>query len=303
MATAQDGVSGKNVIEGDDFGIFILMPEISEQCHRRLPGFGRRHEMSEDLLRKLQLLEEDYLSQPPVVQKADLQEINRIRSQLGMPLVDARLKENATAAVEEDAKEEARPESKKLPDHTEAREIYQAYLKKMEELEVHRAYAERVARATEAPAQTPVRPLATMGTGGGPLLCDHCGKPMVLEGGSFHGQTADVAWKRNPRDNWTSWILGGMVVEIQTNGTLRIYHGYPGRNRDCCNIASRENEKARAEFDSSKCAEKMPMILAFIEQEFPDMTEEEHTDLVNKILDTMYDYDPGIGINRPGGEG
>src|SRR5947207_2174446 len=100
--------------------------------------------MSEDLLRKLQLLEEDYLLQPLVVQQADLKEINHLRSQLGMPLVDARLNEMGAAAVEEEAK----PEPEKGQDHTEARDIYQAYLQKMEELEVHRAYADQVAQAT-----------------------------------------------------------------------------------------------------------------------------------------------------------
>jgi hypothetical protein len=256
--------------------------------------------MSEDLLRKLQLLEEDYLGMPPVVQQADLQEINQIRSQLGMPLVDARLKAMGTAAVEEDEAEEARPEPKKVQDHTEAREVYQAYRKKLEELEVHRAYAEQVARATEGLGQTPVRPLATMGTNGGPLLCDHCGKPIVLEGGTFHGVAADAAWEQSPRENWTSWILGGMVVEIQTNGTLRIYHGYPRSNdKHCCNIASRQDDKARAEFDSSKRSEKRPMLMAFIEQEFSAMPREEQLDLLSNILDTMYEYDPGIGVNRP----
>ena len=42
--------------------------------------------MSEDLLRKLQLLEDEYAGQPPVVRQADLREINQIRAQLGMPL-------------------------------------------------------------------------------------------------------------------------------------------------------------------------------------------------------------------------
>src|SRR5262245_5476157 len=256
--------------------------------------------MTEELLHKLQLLEEDYMGQPTVVQQADLREINQIRSQLGMPLVDARLNTIADA-VKEDAEEEARPEPEEVLDHTEAREVYQAYLKKIEELEVQRAYAEQVARATAGHGQTPVRPLATMGTNGGPLLCDHCGKPIVLEGGKFHGVAADAAWKRNPSDSWTSWILGGMVVQIQTNGTLRIYHGYPGRaNNHCCNVASQEDKKAREKFRSGKGSEKLNMILAFLEHEFPDRTGEEHYDLLSKILDTMYAYDPGIGINRPG---
>jgi hypothetical protein len=258
--------------------------------------------MSEDMLRKLQLLEEDYAYQPVVAQQADLREINQIRSLLGMPLVDARLNEIVNAATEEDVAE-AKPEPEEMQDHTEAREIYQAYLKKIEELEVHRTYADQVAEATAGHGQTPVRPLATMGTNGGPLLCDHCGKPIVLEGGRFHGVAADVAWKENPCDNWTSWILGGMVVEIQTNGTLRIYHGYPGRNdKQCCNVASREGEEARARFDSSERSEKRVLLRAFLEHEFPDMTRDEHLDLLSKILDTMYGYDPGLGINRPGRE-
>jgi len=256
--------------------------------------------MSEDLLRKLQLMEEDYVGQPPVVQQKDLREINQIRTQLGLPLVDAGLKEiGAAAAVEEEAK----PAPEEVQDYTEAREVYQAYLRKIKELEAHRAYAEQVVKATNGPGRTPVRPLATMGTNGGPLLCDHCGKPIVLEGGSFHGVAADVAWQKNPRDNWTSWILGGMVVEIQTNDTLRIYHGYPGRNNNhCCNIASREHEKARAKFVSSKDDEKETMIFAFLEHEFPDMRSQERLDLLNHILNTLYDYDPGIGINRPSRE-
>ena len=252
--------------------------------------------MSEDLLRKLRMLEEDYADQPLVVQKADLQEINQIRSQLGMPLVDAHLNAIGVTA----AKEVAKPEPVEVPDHTEAHEIYQAYLKKVAELDVHRAYAEQVVKATAGRGQTPVRPLATMGTNGGPLLCDHCGKPIVLEGGRFHGVTADDAWKKHPTDSWTSWILGGMVVEIQTNGTLRIYHGYPGRNTNhCCNVASREDNQARTKFESGKAREKHKMMLAFIVHEFPDMTKAEQLKLLSQILDTMFSYDPGIGVNRP----
>jgi hypothetical protein len=252
--------------------------------------------MSEELRRKLQMLEGDYLGQPPVAQQGDLREINQIRSQLGLPLVDAQLNEIGATAV----KEEAKPEPEAVPDHTEAREIYQAYLKKIEELEPHQTYAEQIVEATAGRGQTPVRPLAIMGTNGGPLLCDHCGKPIVLEGGRYNGMAADAAWKKHPRDTWKSWILGGMVVEIQTNGTLRIYHGYPGRNDNhCCNVASREDKKARAAFESNEGAEKEDMILTFLEHEFPDRTEEERLDLLNKILGTLYLYDPGIGVNRP----
>lgn len=257
--------------------------------------------MSEELLQKLQFLEEDYLSQPPAVQQTDLQEINKIRSRLGMPLVDAQLRQIG-APVEEEVEEEPQPEPEEVPDHSEAQEIYKAYLKKKEELELHQAYADKVAKATAGAGMTPVRPLAVMGTDGGALLCDYCKKPIVLEGGNYHGVTADVAWKRtkNPPDNWRSYILGGMVVEIETNGTLRIYHGYPGHGSNyCCNIAAREDEQARSEFDASKRIQKRPMVSAFVEAEFPEMTREERLVLVNDILDTMYKYDPGIGVNRP----
>jgi hypothetical protein len=253
--------------------------------------------MSEDLLRKLQFLQDDYPGQPLIVQRADLGEINQIRAQLGMPFVDARLNEIGVASA---VIETAPPEPAKAQDHTEAREVYQAFLKKMAELEAHRVYADLVADATAGTGQTPVRPLATMGTDGGPLLCDHCGKAIVLEGGHFHGQTADVAWKENPSEEWISWILGGMVVEIQTNGTLRIYHGYPGRRNDCCELAVLEHQEAQARFAAGQGTEKEDMIRAFLECEFPDMPEEERLDLLSKILETMYSYDPGIGINRPG---
>jgi hypothetical protein len=257
--------------------------------------------MSDDLLRQLRVLEEEYAGQPPVVQQADLRTINQLRSRLGMPPVDARLKE--AGAAEGAAKPEpAKAAPEEGPDHTEAREVYRAYLKKEEELEAHRAYAEQVVRATAGRGQTPVRPLATLGTGGGPLLCDRCRKPMVLEGGPSHGAAADQAWRRSPRDGWTSWILGGMVVEVQTNGTLRIYHGYPGRNdRQCCNAARREDERARAEFGPGKGGEKQGMILAFLEHEFPDLGPAERLGLLSKMLDAMYSYDPGVGVNRPGG--
>lgn len=253
--------------------------------------------MSRELRRKLKVLEADYPGQPLVAQREDLHEINRIRTRLGLPLVDARLKEVGAPGP---AAEPPRPPAAPPRDHSAARALYQEYLKRVAELEPHRAYAERVARATSGPGQTPVRPLATMGTGGGPLLCDHCGKPIVLEGGRFHGVPADVAWARDPRDRWTSWILGGMVVEIQTNGTLRIYHGYPGGNaKHCCNAASRADTKAREAFGPRRGADQFMPLLAFFEDEFPDLTDRARQGLANEVLDALFAYDPGLGANRP----
>lgn len=254
--------------------------------------------MSDELLRKLRDLEEDYFEMPAVVRRSDLKEINQLRADLGLPQVDDRLKELGEVAADEPALAES-VEAAPVEDHSEARAIYEAWQRKNEELKVLREYADRVASATAGGGQTPVRPLATMGQNG-PLLCDHCGKPMILEGGRFNGMFADDAWKQKPRGDWQSFILGGMVVEIQTNGTLRIYHGYPSRNsNDCCNAAAAEDEKARAEFDLSIRIEKLPILTAFIASEFPDLSETEQTSLLNEIVGTMYSYDPGPGINRP----
>ena len=72
-------------------------------------------------------------------------------------------------------------------EHATARAMYQDYLARGAVLERHRRFATDVARATSGSGQTPVEPLATMGKGGGPLLCDVCGKPMILEGGGYQG--------------------------------------------------------------------------------------------------------------------
>lgn len=253
--------------------------------------------MSETLLHKLKLLEQDYFHQPLIAQQLDLKEINQIRSQLGLSLVDAHLNEIVkTKPIP--IKETIITKIKQ--DHTEARAIYQAYLNKIASLKIHQAYAQKVSNATKHRGKTPVCPLATMGSNGGPLLCDYCKKPIVLEGGKYNGVTADIAWQENPQQDWVSFILGGMVVEIETNGTLRIYHGYPGQNdRYCCNLAYQQNEKAWAEHNSNKATEKSAILLAFIQQELSDIPKEKQSDLLNDILDVMYGYDPGIGINQP----
>lgn len=248
--------------------------------------------MQENLLNQLELLEQDYFDQPSFQQKKDLVEINKLRSQLGKSLVDCYLRE-INQTKEETPIVEIPNES--IPDYDDMREIYKSFRKKKEKLEIYKAYARRVGKATRGAGMTPVKPLATMGPNGGPLLCDICNKPMILEGGSFHKVYADVAWKRNPKNDWVSFISGGMVVEIQTNGTLRIYHGYIGRcDSHCCNIASKQDEEARSKHKIPKGSER---ILPFLEQEFPDKTDQEREDLFNEIYDVMYKYDPGFGVN------
>lgn len=244
---------------------------------------------------RLSVLETDYHGQPVIARRADLCEINKLRAALNMSLVDENLRETDRPAVVE----APAPKDEPKPDHTAARAVYERYLARVKELEPHLAYADRISRATHAPCQTPVKPLATMGTGGGPLLCDHCGKAILLEGGKFHNVPADVAWQQNPDPNWKSWISGGMVVDVVSNGTLRIYHGYIGRPNHCCDKARAADNKREAEFASEKTPRLLDDLLAFFADEFPQMTERGRFDLLNAVLNTLYSYDPGIGVNRP----
>jgi len=100
-----------------------------------------------------------------------------------------------------------------MVDHKKAKAIYESYLAREAVLVPRRDYARCVAEATGGSGQTPVEPLATMGKNGGPLLCDVCGKPMILEGDAYQGVFADEGWRRNPTKGWVSWIAGGMVAE------------------------------------------------------------------------------------------
>ena len=181
--------------------------------------------------------------------------------------------------------------------HAAAKAIYQDYLARREVLERNRRYAVAVEKATSGTGQTPVEPLATMGKGGGPLLCDVCRKPMILEGGAFQGVYADEAWRRNPQKGWASWISGGMVVRIESNGTLRIYHGYPGRS-GCVQKADKVDDAARAEFREQSKPEdvsaKLKLLRAYFKAEMPDKNNDA---VLSDIFATLFVYDPGLGVN------
>ncbi len=138
-----------------------------------------------------------------------------------------------------------------------------------------------------------------MGKGGGPLVCDVCDKPMILEGGAYNGVYADEAWRRSPKKGWTSWISGGMVVRIETNGTLRIFHGYPGRS-GCVRIADKADEKHRAEFRAQAAAmdvsAKLKLLSAYFKAELPDKNSD---GVLSAIYGVLFVYDPGLGVNSP----
>lgn len=181
-------------------------------------------------------------------------------------------------------------------EHAAARAMYQEFLARSAVLERCRAYAKEVAKATAGEGQTPVEPLATMGPRGGPLLCDVCGKPMILEGDSFDGVFADEAWQRNPQQGWKSWISGGMVVRIESNGTLRVYHGYPGRS-GCIKVADKADDKARAAFRKDPdTSAKLDALSAYFKAELP---ENDNDAMMSKLYAVLFVYDPGLGINKP----
>lgn len=247
-----------------------------------------------DAANLLQVLERDFPNSPPVARKGDLAEINAVRRSMGKPEVAAEdLLPRPKAVVRKTA-------PKPVRDHSAARAVYQTYLRRAAELEPHRRYADAVARATGGPGQTPVMPLATMGCGGGPLLCDHCGNPMILEGGRWDRIYADKAWASSGKDPaWKSWIKGGMVVEVVGNGTLRIYHGYPGRTEGCCNEALAQRHRAEAAHGPTLTDEVRTALYHFLADEFPLWTDRERADLFGEVAGAVFDYDPGIGVNRP----
>ncbi len=177
--------------------------------------------------------------------------------------------------------------------------MYQDYLARAAVLERHRRFADEVAKATAGSGETPVEPLATMGKNGGPLLCDVCSKPMILEGGAYNRVFADEAWRRNPQKGWRSWISGGMVVRIETNGTLRIFHGYPGRS-GCVKTADKADERDRAAFRAraacNDVSAKLSLLRAYFQAEMP---ENNNDAVLSDIYRVLFVYDPGLGVNAP----
>jgi len=183
--------------------------------------------------------------------------------------------------------------------HAAAKAMYQDYLARGVALERHRSHASEVASATSGSGMTPVEPLAKMGKGGGPLLCDVCRKPMILEGGAYEGVYADEGWRRNPTRGWASWISGGMVVRVESNGTLRIYHGYPGRS-GCVMKADKVDDKLRAEFRARAKTIDVPANLDLLSAYFKAELPEHNTDAVlSEIYRVLFVYDPGLGVNSP----
>lgn len=182
-------------------------------------------------------------------------------------------------------------------DLTAARAHYAQYLERVAALIPHQQYADRVARATQGRGKTPVQPLATMGCNGGPLLCDHCRKPIVLEDRPFRGVNADVAWRQNPVPGWQSYILGGVVIHVEMNGTLRVYHGHPGDG--CCRDATVVRDAAYDRFVRNIPPGALNDLRLFLTAEFPALDAAAVLKLVGDVAGVLWGFDPGIGVNRP----
>jgi hypothetical protein len=256
---------------------------------RRNPG---------ELEDQLRMLEMDYFSQPVLVRRDDLKAINALRAKLNRPMVDDRLQEiyvvddhtsQITAAPT--------PPKPRQDPHVEARALYQNFLEKEEMMRPYRQYCQEMLLATQpVGGQTPVMPLATMGTGGGPLLCDTCGKQIPLEGGKSHGVGAGNAWSQanNASSAWNSFILGGVTFAEETNHTFRVYHGY---EHGC--MSKDPKDKERAAFGSQVPYSARQQLDAFLLEERDITAPEERKSLVSNILKTMFGFDPGVGVNHP----
>lgn len=250
---------------------------------------------------ELRFLESEYWDTPAFLRKNDLVKINALRLQLGLPQVDAKLQ----IVLETPAVAAQTPTSVPKPRHDRhatARDIYQRYLAKKEMMRPHLAYSQRMIRALANRSQTPVMPLATQGTGGGPVLCDLCHEQIRLEGGPYHGVGAGLAWNRErerlgyePSAEWVSYILGHVYFLQETNGTFRAYHG------KCHPTAERQDAKNREAYVRPTLPANFRTIIHEFLQDEQGMfgKAEQREEIYQDIFRELFKYDPGVGVNRP----
>jgi len=243
-----------------------------EFMHRINPGINP---YAPEDMEELEELMEEYPYEPPFIQKKILVEINTLREKMGQPLIDRDLQ---LLVAEEEffvSAEIAEPEIKEetpVDPHVEAREIYQIYLGKYEELRPEREHAKKIIAAV-------------MKGGNNGILCDRCGKEC-----NSHAHH---------------------VVAMQAvNGTVRVYHGQEPSWRisdgeyklvsagyGCVKEALDEDKQREDQFrkdvgwEIKQNAKKL--LQAWIQDERPDLENELYAIL------SIYDYDPGIGVNRP----
>lgn len=269
------------------------------------------HRRNPDAQTELEWLEDDYWGQPRYLQRKDLVKINQLREQLGMPQVEADLQPIATTAPSREEEvglpQPSQPEtSKPKRDYPVARFLYQQYLDLISVLRPLQEYANQVILNTRPnnSGQTPVWALATLGRDGGELVCDVCERGIPLEGGPHSNQTAGRAWAtasdKLRNQSWYNYILGGVMFVQEVNNTLRVYHGYP--NHSCHRTAERNDALARKEFNSNR-PERPPKMRAELHAYLTDVIGisdvEDRDRVIRELDDVLFNYDPGLGINRP----
>lgn len=248
---------------------------------------------------KLNQLEADYFDQPLSLRAADLVEINQLRRSLNMIEVDSQLKEIITEQVEKTLNKNDFKKIIKEKEQQEAGKLWTKYLNLEDSLKPYRKYAgEVISKLVSSQGKTPVKPLATMGKHGGALLCDFCEKPIILEGGKFNLVPVDVAWKQNPDPDWYSWISGGLITMHASNGTLRIYHGYMGRKNQCFEKAMQDEEQTIKNHKKPENRAYLAQLLFdYLVKKNPSISRDSCRQETHKILDALYSYDVGTGIN------
>jgi hypothetical protein len=263
--------------------------------------YWRRNPSEEQLLK---ILEEDYFDQPGFLRRKDLVKINSLRDSLGLPQVNAGLSPLEEISPVGDIYEIPATRVGEAPviidPFIEVRELYLQFLEKEEMMQRHKDYCRVMTRATASTRNglTPIEPLATGGTNGGPILCDMCAKPFPLEGNKFNGITADAAWDLPHPEPFYSYIMGHLTLLTETNGTFRAYHGY--ENSGCGGRATLADRVARKEFQSSGLSSNERKTLKrFLLEEIGILNGDQRNSTIGDLQRSLFFYDPGVGINGP----
>lgn len=152
----------------------------------------------------------------------------------------------------------------------------EAYYEKLEALKAAQEYATSMhTRLVPKNGKTPVAPLAE-------LICDHCGKPFVIEGGPFNRQAASAGVEAGGY----VFVLGHATFLTEVNGTFRAYHGWIGSG--CGGATQAADKAARAAFVTSV---PKGLTTALRKAGLPDQA----------VYRALYAYDPGLGRNGPCG--
>lgn len=261
--------------------------------------------MSDDPQAELDRLERDLRDEPLFIRRRDLPKVNALRERLRLPPVDADLRP-ATRVESIPAAPAAAAPAPTTDEHARARALRARWLEREAKLAPHRTWAQATLRAvTHQPdkggdGRTPVEPLA-VGSRGGPIVCEVCKKPFPLEGGRVNGMPADAAWKRHGSRGMRSFISGGLVFELQPNGTLHFFHGYQeggARGAGCYARGRAAEAAARKAWVRQDEPGAHAALVALATAEL-GMKLDEARRWVQEVMAALFGFDPGTGVNGP----